>query len=199
MERINKTLREIVNEHTHVVVDTSVILRLYTFQSVSRTYFDQFREILRESKHTFFTTKEVIKEATAKRNLKKFRGLRLKVYNRPLESQWIVDTLEKYLTPRARHFGILKGRNAKVNTDIRLAALAFSLVYDSNTVAFLSSDRPLNGLLYSILEDLRRGESYRHPCLCRGELNVYSLVQKVGTFIPYEEDPLKLKPEDFFN
>ncbi len=190
MIKLNKSLREIVEENKFVVIDTSILSPSNASESLQSRYIEELKKLIKNDK-TIYTTKDIILESQCYNSPEHLSKLQLRKFNERRNSSPF-ELLVKYLTPKARKLGIIEGWKKYPMADVNLAALAFTLAYAQNKVAFLSSDRRLNELVYSTTQEIKDNYPKGFPCLIQGQIEVYSFIQKHATFLPYFFDDKRL-------
>ena len=183
MIKINKSLREIVEENKFVVIDNSALSPSNASESLQCHYFEELKELIKRDK-TIYTTRDVILESRCYNAPKQLSKLQLRKFNDRGHSNPF-EPLVRYLTPKAKQLGLIEERKKYPMTDVNLAASAFALAYYPNKIAFLSSDRRLNELVYSTTQEIKNGYPKGFPCLIQGQIEVYSFIQRHATFLPY--------------
>lgn len=169
---------ELCSEHRVVVFDTSAIESSDAPKSARREYRDAF--FLAQG---LVTVNDVVNEAEL-RFANNYRFMEL-IRSRRATLDTVQNeyrALFEYVDPQARERGMHLNRFGKEkafpNTDAKVATLALLLAKTIKNVAFISSDRALNDLLYDQCVDSRLPEKV-HP------VSIYYFWQTEGTFVPY--------------
>ena len=199
----SRRLTQIVNESDIVIVDSSALRAGHADLASQEEYFREVRKVIGQDKRKIYTVREVVLELRtggapkelAEINLRsKIKGPLKRKINRSS-----IGEIAAYLKPLAVRLGVTYHTKKYRHTDVKLAALAFSFAQDSVNVAFLSSDRALNELVYQTSQGLKNGKSNGFPYPLQGSVKPFSLVQRGGVFIPYQEEREKIQEEDFLD
>lgn len=175
------TLGEVLASYPRVVFDTSV---LRAEKSVDAAYRCQFSEALDDRR--LITVSDVVSEAwTWLRHVDREFYKRIRRRSMELGSVQVeYHGFLHHLLHKAEALGVIDSKKNRPMTDVKVAALAMTLAVRS-PVALISSDRRLNELV----ESERRNPSLPlkvHP------IDVYSMIQQFGAFVPYEAERKKM-------
>lgn len=183
MTKVSKTLQEILNEYRFVVIDTSVV-SVKGNSAQKEQYKKNFISTVRSHPERVFMPVSILHEIY-RYDQKIQQRARLTGYN-PGIYRSIYQSFFEYFKEEADIMEIIDASKENPFADVKIVAMAFTLATNENKIAFLSSDRILNELVYKTTiitnEECCRKQ---FPYSILGEITPYSFVQRVGLFIPY--------------
>ncbi|MEN9626767.1 MAG: hypothetical protein RL557_1095 [archaeon] len=183
MVKVSRTLREILGEFKFVALDTSVLGISNNFWE-NRRHRRRLAPLFKKYSERIFLPLYIKLEMSHQDELF-LRTVDPKEYC-PGVFRSEYDSLFHYFSHEAAHAGIVDHFKAEPFADVKIAAMTFTLALNPNRVAFLSSDRALNKLVYHTAHAIEEGNyPDRFPCMVRGTITPYSFVQRANLFIPY--------------
>ena len=90
-----------------------------------------------------------------------------------------------YLTPVANNLGVLDPKKDYPMADVRVACLAFCMSHVHPYVAFVSSDRKLDELVFKGISMHEKGD---FPCSLNNDFHVFSYVRNRNVCVSYDEE-----------
>ena len=176
-----KTLDEIAEENEAIVFDTGALIGNLNNAELSQSHYANIQRLV-DNGIRLNVSQGVKREVNGFRNSFSIPRFPLEVH-RSKYFERISPKIVEYFLPKAAELGITKGRLDYKSTDLNIAALAFVFACNKPSVAFLSSDRKLNYLVYSTMDDLNG-----FPCDIEGIVNVYAFSLSRAEFISYKEE-----------
>ncbi len=180
-----RTLEELALKYKKVLLDTSALDATNAPQDLRMSY---QRRLYKTGQHykNLYTLDEVFSEA------------KLFYFNIP-SSAGIIKIKESDYEPffseffdnlkdRAHEYGIIGAKPYYLQTDLKLAAIAFSInAKEQGKIAFVSSDRQLADFINSNANRIRSCKDFTSaPCL--GKIAIYTFIQALAKFVSYSDE-----------
>ncbi len=173
------SLRELSDGYGIVVFDTSVVIGGIGEDGFGKDYLRLLKDL--EYCDNFVTIANVKAECPKSlRNIVNRKVIPFVNFSRTLYRE-----ISEFLLPIAEELGVVERGKRYPETDINLATLAFCMSHARPYVAFVSSDRKLNELVFLGISD---GMRRRFPCSLNAPFHVFSYVQRSMACVSYDEE-----------